>query len=182
MKKENSLYEKLNNIEAPEKMRDACVNEWLIPVAKKMLEDDQNLNCVCVAVAQYWNDEANNSVHIVFVPSPQKYSTWKNLFDPDKNELAKKDIARDYGDEREQYKMEWHPYGYQKEAEKIITGSSYFGMGNDEIFIASFEHLCKEGGDQENSCYENYTPIIIVNREDKKLKVRSLIDVIRIWG
>lgn len=178
-----NLCDKLNNIEDPKEMREKCTTEWFIPVAKNILQKNNDINCVCVASARYWNDQGDDETHILFVPSAHHYTSWKDLFDPEKNSIAKEELMSDYHDEYEEYKNHWHPFKF-KSFEKEITGNNFWGMGDNEIFIQAFWACCKPDCDQEMPAQESYSPFIIVERSPKntqEYKIRSIGDIIRIW-
>lgn len=152
------------------------VEEWFLPVARLLLKEYPTIHCVVVSLAQYWNDEANDAVHVSFIPSSVPFEFWEELFssknkfyseDSENFSLPKSDGSTGYVSF---YSLSRRAIGFNPQ------------LSNDETFISIFERYCKEGCGQDMRTQESYQPYLIVSRNGDDIKVRDLGDLVRIWS
>lgn len=158
-----------------EETKKQVIEEWFLPVAKLLLKEYPSTNCVVVTLAQYWNDEADDAVHVSFIPSSVPFESWDGLFS-DKNQFYSEE-SQDFSLPKPDGSTEYVSfYGLSQRA---IGFNPY--LSNDESFISIFERYCKERCSQEMHTQEAYQPYLIVSRDGDEIKIRDLGDLVRVW-
>lgn len=158
-----------------------CVNAWFKPVATEFFNLEKDIKCVVVAVAQYWNDEADDAVHTAILPLSEEFTSWQDCFRFSKNKFASRRYYRD-DDKREFGEID--KYDLITKANEAVFGDKYRNApypNNTTEYINAFASFCKEGGSQENDTMENYNPILVFYKnDDGSIRVRDLGNVIRL--
>lgn len=134
-------------------------------VASRMNDNPEIRSCI-LSVAQYWNDEADDAVHNTITFSRHAEPEWEVLIE-------------DY---------EGWNYGEAKDYKSLISDSRWdmavavWGYGhlfydahwqNNGEAITLFSAFCEEGGDQNRSTSENYSPIATFYRTKDEGPVTS---------
>lgn len=176
-----SIVDKIEATESDKELKKILMDEYFVPVAKKMMENDGEMNSVIVAVSQHYSDGANDEPHLSFVPSSEYNPTWDSAFDNKINSMITK-YHENYGDnEEEDFKFE--PYYAYSNIERKILGNTKYDIIYSEKFIRFIEKFCKEGSSQEDSIYDAYSPFIIVRREKNgTFSIRDIAEIIRLFG
>lgn len=170
------LYD-CKDLNDPQKVREKCVSEWFIPVCKAMLEKEEECNSVTIALAQYYSDNAEDEVHVKFLPSSIHNPDWESTYSKE-NIFYQRDF-QEYADESGY----WDTFDYGREESKALLNDWYPYLGAD-FFVDAFDRYCKEGCSEETNDKDSYQPYLIVykDKETGDVKIREIGDLVRIWS
>lgn len=129
--------------------RDAMIDNF-VEHAAKLFARDPARNSVLLAVAQYWNDSANDEVHGHVIASTRTTPVWPHECDDEWDENGSERRARLAGEAC------WICAG------DSIDMSFYGGYGDSTV--GAFETFCREGAHQSMEIAEAYTPFAIARR------------------
>lgn len=164
-KKYFDIFNKIENASSSEEMLNLIVNEYFLPIAKFAFEQNVGVREAFLSVAQYWNDEATDAVHLAVQFSNKNFISWEDLnssdnaFDGNYNGPGDKlyDIAMD----------QVHNFDYG------------FYPDNYENFIMYMSEFCKPGS-QEYGFVQNYEPLVIAFEQNGEVKVKIITDKVKL--
>jgi uncharacterized protein (TIGR02996 family) len=137
--------------DSPSAMRDEAIRDILLPIADAVFAARKDVNSVILAVAQYWNDEADDAVHETIHYSRRHTPIWPHEcahFAEEPTEPSSADFCRWCGGQ-----MPGHP-----------SNLGWVPWDDNGSAITAFEAYCREGCDQNMSTVEAYLPYAVVRR------------------
>jgi uncharacterized protein (TIGR02996 family) len=120
-------------------------------VAAELFREKPQLRSVMFAVAQYWNDQADDEVHAFLVASPREVPVWPHFCD---------DEYRDLG---------------EPTPGEMCSDCAY-PLGYVSVGVRAFERFCHEYGNQDRHPAGSYLPYAIARRGAGDGEVR--IDIV----
>ncbi len=176
----SSIVDRIEAAESDKELKKILMDEYFVPVAKKMMENDDEINSVIVAVSQHYSDGATDEIHLSFIPSSEINPTWESAFNDASNQIIKK-YSDDYGSDDEQ-DYHFEPYMAYSKYEREVLSDYRYDVCYSKKLTRFIEKFCKEGASQEDSIYEAYNPFIIVRREkDGIFSIRDIAEIIRLF-
>lgn len=158
-----------------DKIVEYCTNSWFIPVAVEMLNND-SVKTVCVAIAQYYNDEADDAVHVGFYPSSSEFTSWRDFFDAKLNKFVEREAGEDY------HYLDKYNRVYDQAMDVVFSDKRKHDPypDNNEDFIEAFQKYCNFTYDDMDTL-EQYTPFLILSKnEDGSVNIRNIGETIRL--
>lgn len=142
-------------------MQQMAIDWYIRPIARLFFAGCEKAQSLVFAVAQYWDDEADDAVHSTFVGSSEKNPTWPECLNYQHNSLL---IAR--GDSGSYANPKPTARNALERALCTVTGNSYEHLDDNGTGIIAFAPYTPEGGDQNQSTADNYAPFVIARRPD----------------
>jgi hypothetical protein len=163
-RKESFLYKSMQEASSEEEMLEIITNAYFLPIAKFAFEQDVGVKEVFLSAAQYWNDEADDAVHLNVQFSNHDYTSWEKLNSSDN--LFSENIVDTYTSAGE---------ALFRLAIKNVHSIEYgFYPDNYENFIACFGGFCKEGCSQETDYIDAYTPVVVAFKQNNEVKTKVI--------
>jgi len=132
---------------------------YAAPLARRIFESDPKIKGIFVGFAQYWDDEADDAVHDVFVLLSDPKLTWAEAF-TEKNECGNR-----YEDTR------------FKEINLSLFGNELPHYWDNSDLIMAFGAYTKEGSSQNQDTVDAYTPFALLTPEVNTRYGASRIEV-----
>lgn len=139
-----AFYKVIKGRSGPE-LRELFTSRIFRPIVEEIFKRRSEVKELQLCFAQYWDDEANDAVHDLYVVSDKTDLGWKQLFDPKHNQLADDDH-----------------YLMMNDIERSLFGERLY-FDNDR-FITAFACYTHDNGSQHNDAVENYSPYLIARR------------------
>lgn len=164
-KYQEDMFNKIENVSSSEEMLNLIVNEYFLPIAKFAFEQNVGVKEAFLSVAQYWNDEADDAVHLAVQFSNKNFTSWEDLNSSDN---AFDNNYDGPGDKLYNIAMKQvHNFGYG------------FYPDNHENFIMHMSEFCKPGS-QEYDFVQNYEPLVIAFEHNGEVKVKIITDKVKL--
>ena len=149
-------------------MTDECKQTYDAVIARlaehaaKLFAEDAARRSVMLAVAQYWDDNANDEVHGTIVASARHTPVWPHECDTEEDENGEWQTAPVLAGEEC-----WHCSGGRD-----IEIDFYGGWGDG--MVVAFEQFCREAAHQGMEKGEAYVPFAIARRVDDRVEVERI--------
>ena len=158
-------------------IRAKVVNHYALPIVKKAFKKYPQLNSAYFTVAQYWNDNAWDTLHNFILYSVLNVPDWK-AFTKSEQQTGKKSFKDSINLPNFQQYHDRITSDVWGEIENILSDN--FDVLTGEI-VASFAAFCKEGSHQSMDYSEAYTPYALFTRSDERIKVEIVGKMLRPW-
>ena len=139
-------------------LRDKFVERALKPLVARAFKVDADVQSVIFAVAQFYADEAEDQVHMEFVPCAERNPVWPDCLADPRFYATEEDFID--CTQRTENLFRWE---LQRELPQL----------DDDAVITAFAPYCLEESDQEMSMEESFVPYAILRRPegDKEITV-----------
>lgn len=156
----------INDLSEPtwEQRRQDFVRDEVLPRVEAVFDANPSLNSVAMLVAQYWNDEADDAVHVSFVFSV--------LDEPDLDAWNEADDGDDVNTPGIDTWRLW---------EEIHYGSSRLPWDANGAAIPLFASVCPEGGSQDGEQLTSYAPYALLRRTPTGVETEIVGVATRPW-
>lgn len=177
-------------------IREKVINDYALPIAKKVFDKYPEIKSACFAVAQYWDDNASDQVHnfilysVLDIPDWEAYDRSENKEDPEGCENWNGEEWDNYFNTEIQDPVNL-PNITESEYMELISDQEWANLENSSNFydfngltheiVAAFAAFCKEGSQQGADYAESYTPYAIFTRTDTKIKIEIVGKMLRPW-
>lgn len=164
----NYFYNDCKKLSDPDKIKNKVINEYFVPVAKRLLSENEDYKSITVGIGSYYSGNANQEVQILFLPSSFISPNWNDIFS-NKNEIYKK---------QNQYSYWKRPSTYALEREVCGGWSPYLGA---DFFVEAFIKYCPEGANQDQPKEDSHAPFMIISKIDNEFLIKNVAELVRIW-
>lgn len=161
-------------------LRQKIMDEYVVPIVKKVFEKYPQIRSATFTVAQYWDDNANDEVHDFFLFSVLETPDWEAFTKAEQEDridsinLPGFGTAGDFG-----YfyllDLQWNA---RNELEKDKDFYRWYGMSEE---IPAFAAYAPEGAHQSMDYSEAYNPYAILYRKDNDVEVKIVGKMLRPW-
>jgi hypothetical protein len=136
------------------KYRDDYINNIFLPIAKAMFKSHRQINSLVMCIAQYFNDEADDAVHVKLIPASFKssFKHWQDLFDSRKNTVIS------------HFKLDITKYCISNDDDFFEKYELPF-LDNTEKMINAFGPFCKKGFTNCHDHIDSYSPYALAIRD-----------------
>ncbi len=143
-----------------EALRRDCMARYFLPLATEVFARAPEAQSVIFAVAQYWDDEADDAAHAHIVICSTKDPQWPSCLTAEGNAFIEDNEAGVYGARHSELEAAARAAAYER------SGWSSPWLDDNGQMITAFASYCLEGSSQEDDLDAAYVPYAIARRND----------------
>jgi len=176
----------------PEEMRATCLRYYVEPLARMLFRPILAAQSLIFAVAQYWNDEADDAVHQLVVLCDHRDPKWPDCLSYANNKLVPIELPYNFDqlppedqqwvrdeaiarasdvENYSRYSADEDPYGAAVRVAQQTLGVRGFFDDNDTLPRA-FAPFSKKGVSHGMSVSQSYLPYAVVRREERGISTQ----------
>lgn len=180
----------------PDEMRRMCLRCYVEPLARMVFRRIPAAQSLVFALAQYWNDEADDAVHQTVVLCDHRDPKWPDCLSYANNKLIPIELPYDF-DQLDPEEQEWAREEATERAKNIDNFGRYSAeegpageavrigqrtlgvqsfLDDNNTLSRAFAPFCKKGASQDMSVSESYLPYAVVRREEQGISTQIVAE------